>query len=122
MLPEVDRPALSTDAGNGRNPPAEIARSRRLVTAGEPIRDPIPLQVVTLREAAAALGITAQTLKQSANNRRNGFASDRALAGRLGIVKPGRDWLVPRSNLERELERRRSTSGAGSAPALDDHT
>lgn len=67
-----------------------------------------PLPYVTLKQAAAALGVTADSLRHAAQDRRWGIASDNALAGRLGIKKlpGGRDWLIPRERLEAELARR----------------
>jgi len=66
---------------------------------------------LTLIEAAAALGVTPGRLRWAANHRRNGDASEAALAGRLEIQKlpGGRDWLVPRPALEAELARRSSS-------------
>jgi hypothetical protein len=63
------------------------------------------LPIVTLIEAADALGVTADSLRQAAN-RRLGDASGHALAARLGVARIGRDWLIPRDRLLAELERR----------------
>jgi hypothetical protein len=66
------------------------------------------LPYVTLIEAADALGITADRLRHAANDRRDGIASNNALAGRLGIFRlaGGRDWMIPREALLAEIARR----------------
>ena len=65
--------------------------------------------LVTLKEAADALGVRPATLRWQANLRRDGFRSESSLPARLEIFKiqGGRDWLIPRAALERELVRRR---------------
>lgn len=66
---------------------------------------------VTLEEAARALKtISAQGLRTAAANRRNGAASERALAARLGMRRVGRDWLIPRARLDAEVRRRENAS------------
>lgn len=65
-----------------------------------------PLEFVTLIEAAEALGVTPASLRQAANRRRDGDASEAALAARIGIQKLGRDWYVGRDELIAELARR----------------
>ena len=64
---------------------------------------------VTLAEASRELRtISPNGLRTAAQNRRNGTASDRALAARLGMRRFGRDWLVPREALDAEVYLRKA--------------
>jgi hypothetical protein len=66
------------------------------------------IEWVTLTEASAALRtITPNGLRTAAQNRRDGSASERALAARLGMRRIGRDWLIPRHRLDAEVARRK---------------
>ena len=65
------------------------------------IRDERPL--LTLREAAARLGVKASTLRQQAQDEWNGRPGPTARARRLGVTKLGRDWFVDRVAVEREV-------------------
>jgi len=71
-----------------------------------------PVDLVTLAEASRALGtIKPQGLRTAAQQRRDGIASEKALAARLGMRRIGRDWLVPRDRLEAEVARRAEAAG-----------
>ena len=68
---------------------------------------------VTLAEASRELRtISANGLRTAARNRRDGLASERALAARLGMRRVGRDWLIPRHRLAAEVARRKSIAAA----------
>lgn len=70
-----------------------------------------PVELVTLAEASRALGtIKPQGLRSAAQQRRDGLASETALAGRLGMRRIGRDWLIPRDRLEAEVVRRKDAA------------
>ena len=71
------------------------------------------IEWVTLAEASRELRtIPANGLRTAARNRRDGLASERALAARLGMRRIGRDWLIPRAALEAEVARRRRAAEA----------
>lgn len=66
---------------------------------------------VTLAEASRALKtISPQGLRTAAQHRRDGSASETALAARLGMRRFGRDWLIPRDRLEAEVARREESA------------
>lgn len=66
-------------------------------------------EIVTLVEATAALGLARDTLRGAARHARDGLASEEsALAGRLGMRRLGRDWVVPRHRLDAEVARRQA--------------
>ena len=68
-----------------------------------------PPDLVTLAEASRALRtISANGLRSAARHQRDGLASATALAGRLGMRRVGRDWLIPRDRLEAEVARRKA--------------
>lgn len=70
-----------------------------------------PADMVTLAEASRALKtISANSLRTAARNQRDGLASETALAGRLGMVRIGRDWFIPRHRLLAEVARRDAAS------------
>lgn len=70
-----------------------------------------PREWVTLTEASRALKtIKPQGLRTAAQQRRDGSASETALAARLGMRRFGRDWLIPRDRLEAEVARRAEAS------------
>lgn len=54
---------------------------------------------LVLKEVATVLGVAPRTLRIA-------IREETPLARRIGAVKPGRDWLVHRRNVEDELERR----------------
>lgn len=68
------------------------------------VRDEQPL--LTLREAAARLGVKPATLRQQAQGERNGFEGPSPRARRLRARKLGRDWFVDRVAVEREAQLR----------------
>lgn len=71
-----------------------------------------PADWVTLAEASAALKTTTPNgLRAAARARRDGLASERALAARLGMRRVGRDWLIPRDRLDAEVARRAEAAG-----------
>lgn len=80
-----------------------------------------PEDYFTLIEAAALLHTTPRALRQAAHARRDGLASDTGLAGRLGLIKPARDWLASKALVWREVDRRlgpaRNSTSAAEAPS-----
>lgn len=78
-----------------------------------------PVEWVTLTEASRALKtIKPQGLRTAAQNRRDGSASETALAARLGMRRFGRDWLIPRDRLDAEVARRKAAARALSLAVL----
>lgn len=115
----VDLPKEANDwlARRWGDAPSGFASPETLEDRGEPfefdlpiadwvvdlIRDPRPW--LTLREAAARLGVKPSTLRQQAQDEWNGSPGPSARARRLGVVKLGRDWFVDRVAVEREVAR-----------------
>jgi len=61
---------------------------------------------VTSKEAAAALGLRARSVRRL------------AVTGRLpGAVRAGRDWFIPRDAVNAEMARRAATTSQQEAPA-----
>jgi hypothetical protein len=74
----------------------------------------VSLPFVTLKEAAAALGVKPDTLRHACQDDHGRAGEMAALARRLKAQKPGRDWIVDRDALEAEVARRaRSQPGSG---------
>jgi hypothetical protein len=65
-----------------------------------------PLPVMTLKDAAALLGIKPDTLRHAAQDDHGRRGEMAAIAKRLNARKPGRDWIVDRDAVEAELRRR----------------
>jgi len=92
----------------------DARRSRGQIVMVAPNRLPdaprLDREWLTLTEAAAELGVTAQRIRQSKHDAW-WYEKANVLGSRLRMYKPGRDWLVSRSSLDAEIARRRAEEG-----------